>query len=43
MLAAEVPCTETIDSGMLMKRSAMGKPNGKLLIWYNLRVVYLHE
>ena len=43
MLAAEVPSAETIDSGMQMKRSVMGKPNGKYLSYYGLRFVYLHK
>ena len=40
MLAAEVPSAETIDSGMQMKISVMGTPNGKCLSWYSLRFVY---
>ena len=43
MLAAEVPSAETIDSGMQMKRSVMGKPNGKLLSFYKLRFVYFFK
>ena len=43
MLAAEVPSAETIDSGVQMKRSVMGKQNGKYLSGYSLGLLYLQK